>query len=216
MGMEKIPKPRKNKKKTTPVSQQSTVQVGIRKTRLMELAEGYGDTGLMNPRSVDPLVYMLAEMGESAFGKSVINNCQEDIALSNAGFPKKKAIGYLADQVIRKYLAHEFQTSGKPDVSGKLKRMPVLNEASYVDYFMTVSMLERDAFRTSVHQSANDMVKLITGYQTESPGQVCDAIINFFKTTKNQAGFEDLLRSLCVLVKTKQEAMHHKRTNQPR
>lgn len=213
--MEETKAPRR-RKKSEPQPRTPHAQVGIRKTRLMELAESYGDTGLLNPRSIDPLVYMLAEMGEAAFGKAVIDNCRDSIALTNASFPKQKAIGYLADQMIRKYLAHEFHESGKQDLSGKLKKMPVLNAASYVDYFMIVSMLERDAFRTPVHAVANDMVKLITGYQTENPGQVCDAILSFFKVTKNQKGFEDLLRSLCMLVKTKQEPLHHKRINQPR
>lgn len=204
----KVEKPkaaRKPRKKVTkaagPVHQAEKQTVGIRKTRLMQLAEGYGDSGLLNPRSIDPIVYMLAQMGESAFGKSVIDNCQDSIALSNTGFNKQKALGYLADRMVRKYLSDEFTSIGKREMSRDLSRLPVLSEASYVDYFMTVAKLEKEAFRTPIAMAAADMVRLITGYQTEQPIQVCEAIINFFRITKNQEGFEEILKDFCVLAK---------------
>lgn len=195
-------KPRKKNVTAAPIKS-SGHNIGIRKTRLMELAEYYGDTGLMNPRTIDPVVYMLAEMGEGAFGKKMIDNCREEIALSNADFPKSKALGYLADQLLRKYLATAFQNAGKPEVFSKLSRMPVFNQSSYVDYFMMVSMIERDTFRTDLQTVSNDLVKVVTGYQAEQPGQVCASIVNFFKVTKNQTGFEELLKGLCSLVKSR-------------
>jgi hypothetical protein len=198
-------KPMKKAKKNTPpktkVDPSRSPTVGMRKTRLMELAEGYGDSGMMNPRSIDPLVYMLAEMGEGVFGKSLIDHCQDEIALSNASFPRKRALGFLTDQIIRKYLAATFKTEGRSDTSHKLLRMPVLNDASYVDYFMTVSMMERDANRTVVAPVMGDLIKMVTGYETEQPAHVCNAIVNFFKVTKDQQGFEELLKGLCKLVK---------------
>lgn len=196
-------KPRKKKAAAAPaIHQPAQHNIGIKKTQLMRLAEKYGDTGLTNPRSIDPLVHMLAELGEVTFGPSVIVACEESIALSNSGFNRGKAIGFLADQMVRKYLAHALRSCGKDELGLKISKMPVLNSASYVDYFMACSTLERDAFRTDVHKVANDMVKIVTGYQTEQPGQVCDSIVNFFKTTKNRAGYEELLKNLCHLVKT--------------
>lgn len=209
MSTEEIAKPkspRKPRKKAAAAEARAPhvadkPNVGIRKTRLMQLAENYGDSGLMNPRSIDPIVYMLAGMGETTFGKTLIENCQDGIALSNTGFSRQKALGFLADRMIRKYLSGEFNLAGKQETSRDIARLPVLNEASYVDYFMLVSRLEKDAFRTPVAKVASDMIKLVTGYQTEQPAQVCGAVINFFKTTKNQKGFEDLLNEFCVLVK---------------
>ena len=195
-------KPRKKKAEVRPTTQMTDHNVGIKKTQLMRLAEKYGDTGLTNPRSIDPLVHLLAELGEITFGSDVIVSCESSIALSNSGFPRGKAIGFLADQMVRKYLAHALIGCGKDELGLKISKMPVLNSASYVDYFMACSTLERDAFRTDVHKVANDMVKIVTGYQTEQAGQVCDAIVNFFKTTKNRRGFEELLKNLCHLVKT--------------
>jgi hypothetical protein len=194
---------RKTKTKSPDKKPRPTAEhtIGMRKTRLMELAEGYGDTGMMNPRSIDPLVYLLAELGEAAFGKSVIDHCQDGIALSNAGFPRKRALGFLADQMVRKYLAAEFKSLGKTDTASRLTRMPVLNDASYVDYFMTVSMLDRDAFRTLLHPVVGEFVKLISGYETEQPGNVCQTVVEFFRVTNNQTGFEELLTGLCGLVK---------------
>jgi hypothetical protein len=198
----KTRKPRK-KKEAAPQAPRSDFHVGVRKTRLMELAEYYGDTGLMNPRSIDPLVYMLAEMGEAAFGKSVIDACWDEVALTNAGFSKQKSLAFLADQMVRKYLADAFFHAGKDDMGQKLSKMPAFSETSYVDYFMSVSMLDRDTFRTDLHKVSGNMIKIVTGYQTEQAGQVCDAIVSFFKATKNKTGFEELLKGLGRLVKNK-------------
>lgn len=190
-------------KKVQAVNTDSTqrMTVGIRKTKLMQVGEFYGDTGLMNPRSIDPLVYMLAERGEATFGGSFIDNCKDGIALSNAGYPKQKALCFLADRMLRKYVAEAFVTVGKGDVGSDLKKMPPLSEATYVDYFMKVSRLERDAFRTNIHPVMNDLAKMVSGYQTEQPNHVCDTIASFFKLTRNQSGMEELLGDLCKLVK---------------
>lgn len=200
---QKKPRKKKSKKEDETFSQNNKHTIGIKKTQLMKLAEKYGDSGLMNPRTIDPLVHMLAEMGENAFGKSVIENCAEQIALTNAGFPKQKALGFLADRMVRKYIAGEFRHSNKGEIASRLSKMPVLNQASYTDYFMTVSMMERDAFRTRMAPAMDDMVKMITGYQTEQPHNVCAAVVNFFSLTKDQHGFEELLTEFCSLVKTK-------------
>lgn len=195
---------KKTKKVTAPnenTFKVNTQLVGIRKTRLMELGESYGDTGLMNPRSIDPLVYMLAELGEINFGASVIDECWNDIALSNANFPKQKALGFLTDHLIRFHLAKAFQGYGKIDVGNKLSNLPVLNSSSYIDFFMTVSFLDKDAFRTDLHPVMNDIVKMVTAYQSEQAGPVCNAVVNFFKATKDKKGFEETLKKLCSLVK---------------
>lgn len=184
------------------ISKNTSNTLGIKKTALMLLAESYGDTGLMNPRSIDPIVYMLAEMGESAFGPDVIKNCSQYIPLTNSGFSKKKALGFLADRICRFYLPTLFSRGGKSDTALKLQRMPVLNEASYVDYFMTISMLDRDAFRTEAHPLIADLTRMVAGYETEQAYPICSAVTLYFKQTRDPRGFENLLNQLCLLVKT--------------
>jgi hypothetical protein len=198
---------KKPRKKATAKKANTTLQghvnqdaIGIRKTALMQLAESYGDTGLMNPRSIDPVVYMLADMGESAFGPTCIKNCAKDIALTNGGFNKRRSLGFLANQIYRVYLPKLL--SEKPEIYKKLTRLPVLNDASYVDYFMLVTFLEKDCFRTPAEKVAPSMVHLLLGYENEQPDQVCRAVTDFFKHTKDQKGFETLLSELCHVVKT--------------
>jgi len=178
----------------------------------MEIAEYYGDSGMMNPRSIDPLVYMLVDMAEGRFGPEIVDEkVRNAVALSNAGAPKSRTIALLADRLIRHYLAEGFRQNQKTEMAATLKNLPPLTQASYVDYFVMIIKIEREAFRTPLASVTSHLSKVLLGYQTESPFPICEAIVDFFWDQQNPEGMRQLIGELAACAKLKVNNHTHKK-----
>lgn len=173
----------------------------MRQTKLMKIAESHGDRNGLIPSTIDPLVYMLCELSEAAFGSEFISKLSKDIALSNSGAKKSESLNYIVQEFFQKHLADCFKVSNKKDVADKLRGLPALNDSTYVDYFMMLSTVERQSFRTPLEKSASKFTRILTGYQTESPYQVCENVVDFFKDTQDDENLSKMIKGLCHFVK---------------
>ena len=174
----------------------------MRKTRLMEVAEKWGDKGAgsLNPRTIDGIVYQITEMGEAAFGPKFTQALEEDISLTEASYSKEKALGFLTSEFMRKYLARAM-TDRNILQGEKFNILPPLNRDTYVDYFMAVTTLERHTNRTPLQHATLNLHAVLAGYSTESSYPVCDGIVQFFQIMKDEVGLYLLIKSLCEKIK---------------
>lgn len=178
----------------------------MKKTRLMQLAEAYGDRGVgasLTTSTIDAVVYMLSDMAESAFGPQIIDAMKHDIALTQGGFPKKKSLEIITSEFIKKFLLEELKMHKVDKVSSDIQKLPPLSDKTYVDYFVTFTSIEHNTLRTPISKSANKISSILAGYSTESAYPVCDGIVSFFKETENPAGCVELIKTLCSEIKKK-------------
>jgi hypothetical protein len=174
----------------------------MKKTKLMEIAEKYGDAGAgaLNPRTIDGVIYQITSLAEHAFGPSFVSQLEEDISLTESSFPRKDALGFLAGEFITRYLAVALQDKNI-SFAGNLRSLPKLDDLTYVDYFSAFTTFERHVFRTQLEKACVGVPHILTGYTTETSLPVCEGIVKFFKETKNDLGCFMLIKSLCDKIK---------------
>lgn len=183
----------------------------MRKTRLMQLAEAYGDRGLgssLTTSTIDGVVYMLAERIESLFGPKLIDQLQNDIALTQSGFSKKKALEIITSDFLENHLVQDLRLVGINRVAEDLEKLPPLSDKTYVDYFVTLTTIEYSTLKTPLAKVAGKIASILSGYSTESPYPVCDGIVQFFKDTDNSQGCVDLVKNLCAQIKAQSKALN--------
>jgi len=175
----------------------------MRKTRLMQLAEAYGDrgAGTLISGTIDGVVYLLSERAESIFGPRMIDILKKDIALTQSGFPKKKSLEIITGNFIKNYLAADLKNARVDKIADELSKLKPLSSDTYVDYFVALTMLEHGASRTPLAKAVSRVSSILTGYQTESAYPVCDGIVQFFHDTDNAGGCVDLISDLCKEIK---------------
>ena len=174
----------------------------MKKTRLMVLAERYGDTGAgaLNPRTIDAIVYQITEMGETAFGPKFTEALEDEVSLTEASYPKNKALEFLTSEFMRKYLSRSM-TNHHIAQGTNFSALPPLNKDTYVDYFMAITTLDRHTNKTPLQQTTFNIHAVLTGYSTESSYPVCEGIVNFFKDMKDEVSLYLLIKTLCEKIK---------------
>jgi hypothetical protein len=156
-------------------------------------------------RLVDPVVLMLTELAESAFGSDLVDDVARDIALTHCDeIPSGKLLEYLAANFFKTYLLPVMETK-HPNIKAteQLKRLPPLSKDSYVDYFVLFTTLP-DSERSSDQQfyrATQDIQGVLLGYQTNNAYPMCVGIVTFFKEMRDGLGLETLIRSLCWKIK---------------
>lgn len=176
-----------------------------KKTKLIEIAEKWGDkdAGALNPRTIDGVVLQISTLAESAFGPKFISELEEDISLTEASYPRHKAVAFLVSEFITRHLAKEvtkLDGSGG-DLGSKMGSLQPLSDLTYTDYFMAMTGLERYVFRTPLERACSRIHSILSGYTTVSPYQACEGIVFFFKETKNPLGLFQIIQKLCDKIK---------------
>jgi hypothetical protein len=176
----------------------------------MEIAERYGDhgAGALNPRTIDAVVYQITELGEQAFGPKFTEALEEDISLTEASYPKSKALEFLASAFVQKYVSQALNRN-QIELGQRVGNLPPLTRDTYVDYFMALTTLERATFRTPLQNTAVNVQAVLAGYSTETSYPVCEGIVKFFKDTKNQVGLYLLIKALCEKIKRESKPHDH-------
>jgi hypothetical protein len=175
----------------------------MRKSRIREIAAKYGDssTGAMNPRTMDPVVFQISDLAEQAFGPDFVSELEEDISLTEASYSKKKSLAFLTSEFLRKYVANALAQHNVDKLAEKLRNLRPLSDETYVDYFSALTDFERHTFRTPMERPGVNVTGVLTAYTTETPFPVCDGIVSFFKSRKDDLGLFQLIQSLCVKIK---------------
>jgi len=175
----------------------------MRKTKLMEIAEKYGDSGAgrLNPRTMDAVVYQISDLAETAFGAKFVAELEEDISLTEASYSKQKSLAFLTSEFLRRYVSGALSEHNVDKLAGKLKHLRPLSQETFVDYFSAMTDFERHTFRTPLEKACVNVQAVLTGYSTETSFPVCDGIVNFFQSRNDQLGLFQLIQSLCVKIK---------------
>jgi hypothetical protein len=176
----------------------------MRKTRLRRLADSYGDKEcVLAPASIDPVIYMMAEMGETNFGHQFVDLVWDDIQLTNGNFPRKKALEIVANGFL-KDLMQAFENVGKikqDEYAKRMRELPPLNDNTYVDYFVLFITVDQQVSNTPLQRACPNVQAILSAYQTESPGQFCEGIVTFYRETSDVTGYMKIIKSLCDTIK---------------
>lgn len=176
----------------------------MRKTRLMEIAAKHSTnkTVLVNTSMIDGVVYMLCEMAESDFGPELFDDKLADaIQCTQTGMSRKASLEFLLNDFLHNHLFADLRRVGKTSAAKELLGLPRLTEATYVDYFVKLTTLERHTFRTELEKACYQMPEILAGYTTETPFPVCQGIVNYFKKTQNPEGMSAVIRNLSAYIK---------------
>jgi hypothetical protein len=176
----------------------------MRKTRLRRLADSYGDKEcVLAPASIDPVIYMMAELGESSFGHTFIDLVWDDIQLTNGNFPRKKSLEIISN-IFFKDLMQAFENVGKmkqDEYAKKMRELPPLDDNTYVDYFVLFITVDQHVSNTVLQKACPNIQAILTAYQTESPGAFCEGIVTFYRETENVLGYMKAIKKLCDTIK---------------
>lgn len=156
-------------------------------------------------RLVDPVVLMLTERAETAFGGELVDDVARDIALTHTDdIPVKKLLEYLAATFFKNYLLPVMQEKRNGSRgTEKLAGLPEFSEAAYVDYFVLFTTMfdsERQADQ-QFYRATKEIHNVLIGYQTNNAYSLCDGIVTFFEAMEDGLGLETLIRSLCLKIK---------------
>lgn len=165
----------------------------------MELCERMGDRGvaLLQSRFLHPVIYQMAELGEAAFGPSLIQHLSEDLPHTANGLVRNHEIlEPLTDRFFRHHLIPMLQQKN-PDFAV----LPKLTSQTYVDYFVKISDIVRHSRGTAEEAAVQQVSGILMAYSTESSHPLIQGIVDFFRLSRNQAGYEDLLIEACRIAK---------------
>lgn len=171
----------------------------MRKTALMRLVEktnpGANLTTSLIPATIDPVVYTLAELGETRWGAEWVELAAQDILMTGCNYSRQKALEFLTDQFFR---------VRSSDFLPELQAMPPLDQKTYVDYIVMATKLSakirrgqdprQDVFLQNSHH-------ILTAYASENPHKCAELIFDFFNKTNEPIGYYFLVRDLCRKIK---------------
>jgi hypothetical protein len=176
----------------------------MRKTRLRKLADQYGAKEcVLAPATIDSIVYMLTELGETNFGPEFVDELWPDIQLTQGEFPKKQALEIVMNGFFR-HLLQALEGSGKmkpEDFAKKMRSLPELTDKSYVDYFVLFTTIENHLFNTPLQRACPNIQAVLAAYQTESPLVLCEGVVTFFRETNDVSGYKEVIKTLCDTIK---------------
>jgi len=172
----------------------------------MELCERMGDRGvaLLQSRFLHPVIYQMAELGEAAFGPSLIQHLSEDLPHTANGLIRNHEIlEPLTDRFFRRHLIPGLQRTS-PDFPD----LPPLSSATYVDYFVKISDIQRQSRGTPEESASQHVSDILMAYSTESSHPLISGIVDFFRLSRNQSGYEDLMIEACRIAKGSVQGPH--------
>ena len=179
------------------------------RSRLKELSERHSDLNTGKQRgarlmAIDPVLFMLAERAESAFGPLFIEEIAGDIGLTQCDMPTNQILEALTTGFFKDYLLPALQQKRHGSrVAERLSSLPPLTDASYVDYFVLFTTMF-DGERTSdpdLYRATTGIQGILLGYQTTQAYHVCDGIVTFFNEMNDPLGLETLVRSISLMIK---------------
>lgn len=169
-------------------------------TQLMKVASKYGDSGISSKgsRVIDPLVVRWCESAESTFGPSFIDSVELAIGWTKTGISRQKQLSFLGTKFFKDCLPLALRSN--PEIARECQALPSLNDSSYVDYFL---MVQKAQSRVSGSEALplGFLMKLLSGYQTETPGDVIDSLVQFYQAVKDPKGLAKLLIEFCMFLK---------------
>jgi hypothetical protein len=174
----------------------------MRKTRLMEVAQSFGDRNgaTLNSATIDSVVYLMCEFSEGKFGRNIIDKIGTSICLSNGGRNVKKTLEFLAAEFFEKSVKEALRSENLPGRE-KISILPPLSEASYIDYFTTLNGFDRNYMRSPNARAYELLNSILFAYQTTNSETLCGQIVEFHYLTKTPEGLVSLIRDLAVYAK---------------